>query len=117
VSAEVDGAAGAVLLADGPVLLEGGGTLDGGLVGASGLEEGVGAAVDLSGADGGGGGGRVVGTEGLNDVELDQRALGPAVEGEVPVAGCLERLLVITVSRKLHWVVAFVYIPECRPGR
>jgi len=102
VSAEVDGAAGAVLLADGPELLEGGGTLDGRLVGAGGLEEGVGAAVDLGGANGGGGGGRVVGAEGLNDVELDQRALGPAVEGEVPVAGSLGRLLVIPVSRKLH---------------
>lgn len=89
-SAEVDGAAGAVLLADSPVLLEGGGTLNRGLVGAGGLEKGVGAAVDLGRADGGGGGGRVVGAEGLDDVELDQRGLGPAVEGEVPVAGSLE---------------------------
>lgn len=89
-STEVDGAAGAVLLADSPVLLEGGGTLNGRLVGASGLEEGVGAAVDVGGANGAGGRGRVVGTEGLDDVELDQRALGPAVEGEVPVAGGLD---------------------------
>ena len=116
-SAEVDGTAGAVLLADGPVLLEGGGALDGRLVGAGGLEESVGAAVDLGGADGGGGGGRVVGTEGLDDVELDQRALGPAVEGEVPVAGSLERGLVSTVSRALCWFVSFSRLPGCRPGR
>ena len=114
-SAEVDGAAGAVLLADGPVLLEGGGTLDGRLVGAGGLEEGVGAAVDLGGANGGGGGGRVVGAEGLNDVELDQRALGPAVEGEVPVAGCLESLSARCLRR--CDIVSFVHIPQCQPGR
>lgn len=53
-SAEVDGTAGAVLAADGPVLLESGGALDGRLVGASGLEESVGAAVDLGRADGAG---------------------------------------------------------------
>jgi hypothetical protein len=115
VSAEVDGAAGAVLLADGPVLLEGGGTLNGRLVGAGGLEESVGAAVDLGSADGGGGGGRVVGTEGLNDVELDQRALGPAVEGEVPVAGCLESLSARCLRR--CDIVSFVHIPQCQPGR
>lgn len=90
VSAEVDGAAGAVVAADSPVLLEGGGALDGRLVGAGGLEEGVGAAVDLGRAHGGGGGGGIVGAEGLDDVELDKRALGPAVEGEVPVAASLD---------------------------
>lgn len=89
-STEVDGARGTVLLADGPVLLEGGSTLDGRLVGAGGLEESVGAAVDLGSANSAGGGGRVVGTECLNDVELDQRALGPAVEGKVPVAAGLD---------------------------
>ena len=112
---KVDGAAGAVLLADGPVLLEGGGALNGRLVGAGGLEESVGAAVDLGSADGGGGGGRVVGTEGLNDVELDQRALGPAVEGEVPVAGSLESLLAGCIRHSN--VVSFVHIPRCQPGR
>ena len=53
-SAEVNGTAGAVLAADGPVLLESGGALDGRLVGASGLEESVGAAVDLGRSDGAG---------------------------------------------------------------
>jgi hypothetical protein len=86
VSAKVDGATGAVLGADSPILLESRGALDRRLVGTSGLEEGVGAAVDLGRADGARTGGRVVAAEGLDDVELDQRALGPAVEGEVPVA-------------------------------
>ena len=89
-SAEVDRAAGAVLAADSPVLLESGGALDGRLVGASGLEEGVGAAVDLGSANGAGGRRRVVGAEGLDDVELDEGRLGPAVEGEVPVAAGLD---------------------------
>lgn len=88
--AEVNGTAGAVLVADGPVLLEGRGALDRGLVLAGGLEEGVGATVDLSSADGAGGGGGVVGAVGFDDVELDQRALGPAVKGEVPVAAGLD---------------------------
>lgn len=98
---EVDGAAGAVLLADSPVLLEGGGTLNGRLVGAGSLEKGVGAAVDLGGANGAGGGRRVVRTEGLDDVELDQRALGPAVEGEVPVAGSLRKVSTVFRTLKL----------------
>ena len=88
--AEVDRAAGAVLAADRPVLLEGRGALDRGLVLAGSLEEGVCAAVDLGRADGGGGGRRVVAAEGLDDVELDERRLGPAVEGQVPVAGGLD---------------------------
>ena len=50
-SAEVDGAAGAVLLADGPVLLEGGGTLDGRLVGACVGALDVGRAVGGDGAE------------------------------------------------------------------
>jgi hypothetical protein len=79
-----------VLGADGPVLLESGGALDRRLLGAGGLEESVGAAVDLSGADGAGARRRVVAAEGLDDVELDERALGPAVEGEVPVARSLD---------------------------
>ena len=90
VRAEVDGAAGAVVGADRPVLLEGRGALDRGLVLAGGLEERVGGAVDVGGADGAGGRRRVVAAEGLDDVELDERRLGPAVEGEVPVAAGLD---------------------------
>ena len=88
--AEIDGAAGAVLAAHRPVLLEGRGALDRGLVLAGGLEERVGGAVDVGGADGAGGRRRVVAAEGLDDVELDERRLGPAVEGEVPVAAGLD---------------------------
>lgn len=87
---KVDGTGSAVLGADGPVLLESGGALDRRLLGAGGLEEGVGAAVDLSGADGAGARRRIVAAEGLDDVELDERALGPAVEGKVPVARGLD---------------------------
>jgi hypothetical protein len=86
VGSDIDGAAGAVVLADGPVLLKGRGAVDGGLVGAGGLEDVVDAAVDGDGALEGGGGGGVVGAEGLDDVVLDQGAAGPAVDGEVAVA-------------------------------
>jgi hypothetical protein len=90
VRAKVDGAAGAVVGADRPVLLEGRGALDRGLVLARGLEKGVGGAVDVGAADGAGGRRRVVAAEGLDDVELDEGRFGPAVEGEVPVAGGLD---------------------------
>ena len=86
VGSDVDGAAGAVVLADGPVLLKGRGAVDGGLVGAGGLEDVVDAAVDGDGALEGGGGGGVVGPEGLDNVVLNQRAAGPAVDGEVAVS-------------------------------
>lgn len=89
-SAKVDGTASAVLTADSPVLLESGSTLDGRLVGASGLEESIGTAVDFGSAYRARGGRRVVGAEGFDDVELDERGLGPAVEGEVPVAAGLD---------------------------
>lgn len=88
--AKVDGAASAVLSADRPVLLEGRGALDRRLVLTSRLEESVGAAIDLGRAQGAGAGGRIVAAEGLDNVELDERALGPAVEGEVPVAAGLD---------------------------
>jgi hypothetical protein len=90
VRAKVDRAAGAVVGADRPVLLEGRGALDRGLVLARGLEERVGGAVDVGAADCAGGRGGVVAAEGLDDVELDEGGFGPAVEGEVPVAGGLD---------------------------
>ncbi|KAI6754144.1 hypothetical protein HG530_013320 [Fusarium avenaceum] len=85
VGADIDAALGAVLLADGPVLLEGLGAVDRGGVGASGLEDLVGAAVNLNGSLALSAAGGVVGAECLNDVVLDERALGPAVDGEVAV--------------------------------
>lgn len=45
-----DGSAGALAATDGPELLEGGGSLNGGLVGARGDEDVVGAAVGCHGA-------------------------------------------------------------------
>ena len=73
-------------LAHGPVLIEGRGSLDGGLIGA-----GVGVYV-VGGAVGGdaafvcGARRGVVGPEGLDDVVLDEGRGRPAVDGEVAVA-------------------------------
>lgn len=75
-----------MLAAHSPVLLERAGSLDGRLVLARRLEQRVGAAVDFGSAEGRGPGARVVAAEGFDDVEFDERALGPAVEREVPVA-------------------------------
>lgn len=85
VGADIDATLGAVLLADGPVLLEGLGAVDRGGVGASGLEDLVGAAVNIDGSLALSAAGGVVGAECLDDVVLDERALGPAVDGEVAV--------------------------------
>jgi hypothetical protein len=81
-----DGAAGAQALADGPVLREGGGALDRRLVGPCGLVDGVGPVVAVDGAQLRQPGRGVVGAVRLGDVVLDQRVLGPAVDGEVGVS-------------------------------
>lgn len=81
-----DGAAGALGLADRPVLVEGARALDGGLVDPLGAVDVVGGAVRDHGAEAGGAGGRVVGAEVLDDVVLDQGVGGPAVDREVAVA-------------------------------
>lgn len=83
---EGDGSAGALVGADGPVLLEGGGAVDGGLVGAGRDTELVGGAVGGDGAAVGGLRGGVVVAEVLDDVVLDEGVAGPAVDGEVGVA-------------------------------
>ncbi len=85
VSANIDGARGTVVLADGPELVKGAGALNGRLVDAPGLGDGVGAAVlgdaaELAGLRRG-----VVVAEGLDDVVLDQGVLGPPVDGQVAV--------------------------------
>lgn len=80
------GAAGTVGLADGPELVERRGALDGRFVHALRLVNVVGSAVRGDRALLGGARGRVVGTEALDDVVLDERVGGPTVDGEVTVA-------------------------------
>ena len=86
VGADVDGARGAVVLADGPELVKGAGAFDRGLVDAAGLGDGVGAAVLGDGAELAGLRRGVVVAERLDNVVLDQRVLGPPVDGQVAVA-------------------------------
>lgn len=85
VGLHVDGAGAALVLADGPVLVEGLGAVDGGLVDTLGLRNLVGRAVRGDGALDAGGRGRVVGTEVLNNVVLDKGVAGPAVDRKVGV--------------------------------
>ena len=82
----VDGAARAVRLADGPVLVEGRGALDRRLVDTRRLVDVVGRAVRDDGALERETAARVVCAEVLDDVVLDERARGPAVQGQVRVA-------------------------------
>lgn len=83
VLAGVDGAADALLAADGPVLVKGRGTLDGRLVDAARLVDVVGSAVVVDRAEPRGARGRVVGAVRLDDVVLDEGVGGPAVERQV----------------------------------
>ena len=80
-----DGAAGALGLADGPVLIEGGGALDGGLVGAHAQVDVVRAAVAGDGAFVRQPAGGVVCAQVFEDVVLDERAGRPAVHRQVAV--------------------------------
>jgi hypothetical protein len=74
-----------LVLADAPVLVEGSGTGDGGLVGANALVDIVGGAVRGYGAHVLETAAGVVGAVGLENVVLDQGVLAPAVDGEVRV--------------------------------
>lgn len=103
----VDGAADAVLGADGPVLLEGRGAVDRGLLRAGALIELVGAVGRLDAAPGFAGAARVVVAVGVDDVVLDQRVAGPAVDGEVllwpcqfqfPLTNCVPELMVARLT-------------------
>lgn len=76
-----DGAARAVRLTHGPVLVERCGALDGRLVHARLLVDVVGGAVGDDGALERAAGRRVVRAERLGDVVLDERVRGPAVDG------------------------------------
>lgn len=82
----VDRAAGAVVAADRPVLVKGGGSDDGRLVDSLRAVDVVDAAVRGHLTQLGGAGGWVVGSKVLNNVVLNQRVLGPSIDGEVAVA-------------------------------
>ena len=84
-AANGDLAADALLLADRPELVEGGGAINGRLVNALGLVDVVSAAIGGDGALLGRPATWVVGAEGLDDVVLDQRVDGPPVQREVRV--------------------------------
>lgn len=113
VSTNIDTSADTVVLTNRPVLLEGRCAFNRGLVVAGGLEDLVGAAVYVDGADGLGCTTGVIGAEGLDDVVFDlncvsmssfmyaklqktyKRVLGPAVDAQVAVAARLERARVV----------------------
>jgi hypothetical protein len=80
-----DGTRRALVLANAPVLVEGSGTRDGGLVGADALVDIVNGAVGGDGAHVLETAAGVVGAVGLEDVVLDEGVLAPAVDGEVGV--------------------------------
>lgn len=82
----IDRAAGAVVAAHRPVLVKGGRSDDGRLVDALRAINVVDAAVRRHLAQLGGARRRVVGAKVLDNVVLDERVLGPAVDGEVTVA-------------------------------
>jgi hypothetical protein len=99
----VDGSSSAKTLTDRPVLLEGAGTVDGWLVGASRNHDvvvgtiGIEATLVLGTAAG------VVGSEVLNDIVLDEWVAGPSVDGEVSVALWLEGTTIVDGSA-ISWV-------------
>lgn len=82
----IDRARRTVISTNGPVLVKGGGSDDGWLVDSLRAVNVVDAAVRGHLAQLGGAGGWVVGSKVLNDVVLDERIFGPAVDGEVAVA-------------------------------
>jgi hypothetical protein len=99
VSTGVDGTAGALVATDRPKLLEGlAVTLDGRSVGTGADVDVVDGTIDVDLTALARAGRGVVGTEALNDVVLDQRAAGPAVDGEVAVAVGLVRARVLDSS-------------------
>lgn len=95
-----DGASDALLLADGPELVKGGGAVDGRLVDALRAVHVVGAAVALDGAQLGRAARRVVRAERLHHVVLDQRVSRPAVDRQVAVdAGAAPGAVVLDDAR------------------
>lgn len=81
-----DGASDTLGAANRPVLLEGGCAFNGGSIGASAHVDIVGASITGHLALLGSAAGWVIGAEGFDDVVLNERAPGPAVEREVAVS-------------------------------
>ena len=86
VGLHIDTAAGPLGLANAPVLLKGAGAINRGLVSAGRDSNVISAAISVDGTLALGVGGRVVGTEVLDDVVFDERVASPAVHSEVAVA-------------------------------
>lgn len=86
VSTNIDAASGSVVLANGPVLLKGLGTVDRRSVGTGTGEDFVGAAIDLDSSLALSSARGIVGAEILDDVVLDQGVSGPSIDGKVAVA-------------------------------
>ena len=91
----IHGALAALVLADRPVLLEGLGAVDGGLLDAGRDADLVVGAVGGEGAALLGVAARVVGAVLLDDVVFDERVARPAVHGQVAVAGDVEVAAVV----------------------
>ena len=91
----VDGAADALGGADGPVLLEGPGAVDRGLVGAGRDVDVVGAAVGLEAALVLAAAAGVVRSVRLDHVVLDERVAGPAVDCQISVSAGVEGAAIV----------------------
>lgn len=113
-----DDSAGALGSADGPDLVEGRRTDDGGLVHAQGLVDVVRSPV---GGDGAqlfrGASGRVISAEGLNDVVLDEGIGDPTVDGKVAVAAGVVGTSVGDRSRLQNLVILMLRFSDPKRAR
>jgi hypothetical protein len=85
-SLHIDASAGTLVLANRPVLLKGLGAINGRLISAGRLGDLIAGSIGGQGTLVAGLGRGVVGAEILDNVVLDQRVAGPAVDGKVGVA-------------------------------
>jgi hypothetical protein len=94
----VDSATNTLRLPDGPILIKARSTHNGRRIGTAVQIDVVRRAVDSDAAFQLSASGWVISAEGLDDVVLDERVLGPAVNGEVAVASGIEGSAVRDVS-------------------
>ena len=104
VSLHVDRAGRALVLTNRPILLKGPGAINGRLVGAGRLSDLVGRAVRSDSTLVLGLRRGVVGTEVLDDVVLNKRVAGPAVDGKVGVA-------IVVVGTRVGDGTVFMLVP------